>query len=160
MYARNYHSYTHLILAMGIVRKPTVWVFITSIHPGTHDISLPTCRASRCSCAAWRGTRARRTPRTWQRVLCTWPVVLHLAVPPPLSHSFRPIHVTISCLHVSLSHACTCNFFMPAVSFLSLFHASTCHSCHSFMHPLVRAGLAAFTRPPAAAYVGITSTFP
>ena len=29
MYASNFHSYTHLILALGIVRKPTVWVFIT-----------------------------------------------------------------------------------------------------------------------------------
>ena len=25
MYARNSHSYTHLILALGIVREPTVW---------------------------------------------------------------------------------------------------------------------------------------
>ena len=30
MCASNSHSYTHLILALGIVRKPTVWVFITS----------------------------------------------------------------------------------------------------------------------------------
>ena len=30
MYASNSHSYTHLILALGIVREPTVWVFITS----------------------------------------------------------------------------------------------------------------------------------
>ena len=42
MYASNSHSYTHLILALGIVRKPTVWVFITSKYPGTHDIGLPT----------------------------------------------------------------------------------------------------------------------
>jgi hypothetical protein len=26
----NSHSYTHLILALGIVREPTVWGFITS----------------------------------------------------------------------------------------------------------------------------------
>ena len=38
----NYHSYTHLIVALGIVREPTVWVFITSKYPGTHDIGLPT----------------------------------------------------------------------------------------------------------------------
>ena len=41
MYASNSHSYTHLILALGIVRKPTVWLFITSKYTGTHDIGLP-----------------------------------------------------------------------------------------------------------------------
>ena len=41
MYARNSHSYTHLILALGIVRKPTVWRFMTSQYPGIHDIGLP-----------------------------------------------------------------------------------------------------------------------
>ena len=46
MYASNYHIYTHLILALGIVRKPTVWVFITSKYPGTHDIGLPTVSAA------------------------------------------------------------------------------------------------------------------
>ena len=38
MYASNSHSYTHLILALGSVREPTVWVFITSKYPGIHDI--------------------------------------------------------------------------------------------------------------------------
>ena len=38
MCASNSHSYTHLIQALVIVRKPTVWVFITSKYPGTHDI--------------------------------------------------------------------------------------------------------------------------
>ena len=42
MYASNSHSYTHLVLALGIVRKPTVWVFITSKYPGIHDIGLAT----------------------------------------------------------------------------------------------------------------------
>ena len=42
MYASNSHSYTYLILALGIVREPTVWVFIISKYPGTHDIGLPT----------------------------------------------------------------------------------------------------------------------
>ena len=42
MYAINYHSDTHLILALGIVRKPIVWLFITSQYPGIHDIGLPT----------------------------------------------------------------------------------------------------------------------
>ena len=42
MCASNYHSYTHLIQALGIVREPTVWGFITSKYPGTHDIGLPT----------------------------------------------------------------------------------------------------------------------
>ena len=43
MYASNFHSYTHLIVALSIVRKSTVWVFITSKYPGTHDIGLPMC---------------------------------------------------------------------------------------------------------------------
>ena len=41
MCASNSHSYTHLIQALGIVREPTVWVFITSKYPGTRDIGLP-----------------------------------------------------------------------------------------------------------------------
>ena len=40
MYASNSHSYTHLILALGIVREPTIWGFITSKYPGIHDIGL------------------------------------------------------------------------------------------------------------------------
>ena len=36
--ARIYHSYTHLILALGIVREPTFWEFITSKYSCTHDI--------------------------------------------------------------------------------------------------------------------------
>ena len=39
MYASNSHSYTHLILALGIVREPAVWGFITSEYPGVHDIA-------------------------------------------------------------------------------------------------------------------------
>ena len=43
MYASNSHSYTHLILALVIVRKPTVWgLFITSEYPGIYDIGLST----------------------------------------------------------------------------------------------------------------------
>ena len=40
MYAINSHSYTHLILALDIVREPTIWGFITkfSQYPGIHDI--------------------------------------------------------------------------------------------------------------------------
>ena len=41
MYARNSHSYTHLIPDLGIVREPRVWGFITSKYPGIHDIGLP-----------------------------------------------------------------------------------------------------------------------
>ena len=41
MYATNSHSYTHLILALGIVREPTVWGVITQ-YPGIHDIGLAT----------------------------------------------------------------------------------------------------------------------
>ena len=42
MHASNSQSYTHLILALGIVREPTIRVFITSEYPGTHDMGLPT----------------------------------------------------------------------------------------------------------------------
>ena len=35
-------SYTHLILALGIAREPTVWGFITSQYPGIHDIDRAT----------------------------------------------------------------------------------------------------------------------
>ena len=38
------HSYTHLILALGIVIEPTVWGFITSKYPGILDIGLPIAR--------------------------------------------------------------------------------------------------------------------
>ena len=40
MCASNSHSYTHLIIALGIVREPTLWWFITSKYPGTHDMTL------------------------------------------------------------------------------------------------------------------------
>ena len=42
IYASNSHIYTHLILALGIVREPVVWGFITSQYTGIHDIGLPT----------------------------------------------------------------------------------------------------------------------
>ena len=38
IYASNSNSYTHLIIAPGIVREPTIWGFITSEYPGIHDI--------------------------------------------------------------------------------------------------------------------------
>ena len=41
MYASNYHIYTYLITALGIVRECTVLVLITSQYPGIHDIGLP-----------------------------------------------------------------------------------------------------------------------
>ena len=47
MYASNSQSYTHLILALSIVREPTLWVCITSNYPGTHDIGLPTVSSPR-----------------------------------------------------------------------------------------------------------------
>ena len=40
----NSHSYTPLIPALGIVREPTIWGFITSEYPGIHDIGLPNDR--------------------------------------------------------------------------------------------------------------------
>ena len=42
MYASNSHTYTHLIVALGLVREPTLWGFIISKYPGIHDIGLPT----------------------------------------------------------------------------------------------------------------------
>ena len=47
MFVSNYHSYTHLILALGIVRKPIVWVFINLEYPGIHDIGLPSLANNR-----------------------------------------------------------------------------------------------------------------
>ena len=41
MYASNSHSYTDLILVLGIVREPTVWGFMPSKYSGVHDIGLP-----------------------------------------------------------------------------------------------------------------------
>ena len=38
MCARNYHRYSHLISALGIVREPTVLGFMTSKYSCTHDI--------------------------------------------------------------------------------------------------------------------------
>ena len=38
IYTIHSHSYTHLILALSIVRKPTIWGFITSEYPGIHNI--------------------------------------------------------------------------------------------------------------------------
>ena len=40
--ARNYHSYTHLTLGLGILRKLTVWGFMTSKYSCTHDTGLAT----------------------------------------------------------------------------------------------------------------------
>ena len=43
MFTSNLHTYTHLILALGIVREPTAWVFMiktqSSQYPGIqwHD---------------------------------------------------------------------------------------------------------------------------
>ena len=31
----NSHSYTHLVLALGIIREPTIWGFITTKRPGS-----------------------------------------------------------------------------------------------------------------------------
>ena len=60
MCASNSHSYTHLILAVGIVRKPRVWVFITSKYPGTHDIGLPRhSHAYETSKVAWNSQSTR-----------------------------------------------------------------------------------------------------
>ena len=49
MYASTSHSYTHLILTLGIVREPTVWGFITSEYLGIHDIGLPTTGSTKGS---------------------------------------------------------------------------------------------------------------
>ena len=38
MYASISHSYIHLVLALGIVKEPIVWGFITSKYLGIHDI--------------------------------------------------------------------------------------------------------------------------
>ena len=53
MYACNSHSYTHLKLALGIVRKPRVWVFITSKYPGIHDIGRAIYRYTLHAASVW-----------------------------------------------------------------------------------------------------------
>ena len=60
MYASNSHSYTHLILALGIVRKPTVWVLLLHQAIGIHDIGLPTTRFLLC---------LYRCPRAWLQII-------------------------------------------------------------------------------------------
>ena len=62
MYASNSHRYTHLILALGIVREPTLWVLITSKYPGTHDIGLLriwACKIRMACDFVWAGERTR-----------------------------------------------------------------------------------------------------
>ena len=69
MYASHSHTYTHLILALGIVREPTVWGFMTSKYPGTHDIGLPTDSRAATATFRWgfsaapKATRASRVNR-------------------------------------------------------------------------------------------------
>ena len=64
MCASNSHSYTHLIQALGIVREPTVWGFITSQYPGIHDIGLSihsvytNARAQPCTLGARKDVEA------------------------------------------------------------------------------------------------------
>ena len=68
MCASNSHSYTHLILALGIVRKPTVWVFITSQYPGIHDIGLPgntTPSVTRCTSEGLFHANLSVTTQNW-----------------------------------------------------------------------------------------------
>ena len=48
MYAIHFDSYTHLILALGTIREPTVRGFMTSQYPGIHDIGLPTTNRLKC----------------------------------------------------------------------------------------------------------------
>ena len=67
MYASNSHSYTHLILALGIVREPTVWVFITSQYPGIHDIGLPNHSRIPTRSAEWRAR-----PQPWSPTRNPW----------------------------------------------------------------------------------------
>ena len=49
IYACNSHTYTHLIVALGIVRKPTGVFFLFSFfrYPGTHDIGCLTTGEAR-----------------------------------------------------------------------------------------------------------------
>ena len=71
--ARHHHSYIHLILALCIVREPTIWGFMTSKYACTPDIgrtdhTTPACariyvRATPNSSRCWRWrARKRFTP--------------------------------------------------------------------------------------------------
>ena len=66
MCASNSHSYTHLIQALGIVRKPTLWVFITSKYHGTRDIGLPTYLQPGAIQGSTHGKRRARDGLTWE----------------------------------------------------------------------------------------------
>ena len=39
--ARTYHNYTHLILALGIVREPTVWALLLQNAPAPMTLAPP-----------------------------------------------------------------------------------------------------------------------
>ena len=73
MYASNSHSYTHLILALSIVREPTIWGFITSKYSGTHDIGLPNINTL---LGPKRTARSPALESVWRKVLrrCSYPV--------------------------------------------------------------------------------------
>ena len=90
MYARNSHSYTHLILALGIVREPTLWWFITSNFPGIHDIGLPTLWYSRMFLVKSRTERVRPTSPLLRLITSHFSGVHTTALPQPATY-----HVTI-----------------------------------------------------------------
>ena len=87
MYAIHSHSYTHLILALGIVREATVWVFITSKYPGIHAIGLPSVRIfprsqARECCPSWLIMLGARVLRSARAGMHMQPRILRLAVRP------------------------------------------------------------------------------
>ena len=53
MYASNPHSYTLVVLGLGIVSESTLWGFVTSQYSGIHDIGWANekyvCVLRRCS---------------------------------------------------------------------------------------------------------------
>ena len=86
MYACNSHSYTHLILALGIVREPTVWGFNTSEYPGIHDIGLPTVVSQ-----TWQDPHA-----WWLMAGCFIGNSLRIAMHPDVCLHLHPLS---GCLH-------------------------------------------------------------
>ena len=77
MYASNSHSYTHLILALGIVREPIVWGFITSQYPCIHDTGLPSVTSSVLT-PRWDGSALPGTGIASLSEPDGWVVIYHL----------------------------------------------------------------------------------
>ena len=53
VYARNYHSYTHLLLALGIIREPKIWWLIKSKYLAVLLTGVAPARPSTLERVVW-----------------------------------------------------------------------------------------------------------